>query len=389
MSLGRTGAVQRVDGPPPLTPGLPVGRWTGARLVVAGWAVTRLLVLLGAAFGHSDRQPGNLLHRIAVTWDGAWYLQIAQDGYSASLRAPVQGILHRFSDWAFFPGLPLLVRGVHEVTRLPYDATGLLVGQLTGLAAVLAVHRLATTYAGPEAARTAALLFVTWPGSVALSLTYSEGLGIASAALTLDALLRRRWALAGVAGLVATATRVTGIAVVAAALVVAVLAVRRRREWRALLAPLVGAAGMAGFLLYGWARTGDPLVWRHAEALWSQRFDLLVRMGQYWLTAVPHGAPKAMLQLLGSVALIWLLALALGGRLDWRDPLVVTTAVTLVLILGSSTVGPRPRMVLTAFPLLVLAAPHVPRRTANVVAVASATLLAPVAYLWMSHLVTP
>jgi hypothetical protein len=101
-----------------------------------------------------------------------------------------------------------------------------------------------------------------------LALPYTEGLFLASAGAALVCLQKRQWVWAGLLGAVASATRANGLAVVAAAVVAAVLAVLADREWRALLAPALSAAGPAAFVVYGWQRTGDVLVWRHAENLW-------------------------------------------------------------------------------------------------------------------------
>ena len=98
-----------------------------------------------------------------------------------------------------------------------------------------------------------------WPGSVVLTLPYSEGLFIAATATSVLLFLRRRWWLAGLAGLVSTAARPMGIALVAARSRSARrrAARRERREWAALGAPAVAALGIGGFLLYGGLRTGD------------------------------------------------------------------------------------------------------------------------------------
>jgi hypothetical protein len=369
---------------------------SGLRYSLVVYAITRVPFLVATALFLRDH-PGSSIETIALRWDGYWYTHIAADGYSASLRPPVAVVgpaHHTLSDWAFFPGYPLLVRAVGWLTRTPLVTTSILVAAVVGVLAVWAVYALGEAHGGVRVARGAALLFAAWPGSAAFDLPYTESLFLASTGWALVCLHRRWWVLAGLLGAVATATRPNGLAVAAAAAVAAGLAILRERDWKALLAPALSASGAGVFVLYGWQHSGDALVWRHAENLWNQRLDLNSAVLQSTINvlsdaetalASPSGRTVlagSLLRGLGLILVVATLGAAWANRRRLSLPLVAYAAVSLALILGYSTVGTRPRMVLTILPGFVWVAARLPRRAVIVLAICLLPLLGVVTYLW-------
>jgi hypothetical protein len=369
---------------------------SGLRYSLAVYAITRVPVVAGAALFLRDH-PGSSVDTMAVTWDGYWYTHIARDGYSASLRSPVAVVgpdHHTLSDWAFFPGYPLLIRAVGWLTRMPLVPASIVLAAVVGALAVWAVYALGAVHGGVRVARGAALLFAAWPGAAVLNLPYTEGMFLAAAGAALVCLEKRRWATAGLLGAVASATRPTGLAVIAAATVAAALAILVQRQWRALLAPALAATGATAFVVYGWQRTGDLLVWRHAENLWRQRLDFnsaVVRGTVHLLgdarTAMSSDVGRtalatSLLRVLGVLVVAAMVAAAWANRSRLSLPLVAYAAVTLAMILGYSTVSTRPRMVLTVLPGFVWLAAWLPRRMVIALAVCLLALLGVVTYLW-------
>ena len=367
----------RLRGPSPATVYC-AGLYVATRLAVAlGWVV--------ASLGRTGVQRGDP----AVPWDSFWYLTIARTGYSPTLHPVGLGTHDRYSEWAFYPAYPLVVRGFATATRLPLVSAGYVVAGLLGVCAVRAVYALGAEVAGEAVGRASALLFAAWPGSVALSLAYSEGLFVTAAAVALVLAMRRRWWLAGIAGLVATASRPTGLALLGALAVAAGVDIARggRRSLPALAAPVVAALGIGGFALYGGLRTGDWLVWRHAEALWGQRLDFSTGLVRSWVTRLTHHAGyrsvRALLEIAGMAAL--LAGLGAAAR-RWRQlpvPVLVYLVLASATVLGYSRVGTRPRMVLGVVPVFVALAAVLPRRVVEVVAVAFASTIALVTFLYV------
>lgn len=145
--------------------------------------------------------PDSVLAAPFARWDSVWLLSIATDGYGGQARRT-----------AFFPLYPLLTGFVGDLVGSPL-AAGLLVSLVALLVSLMLVHRLAELELGPREARVAVWLLALFPASVYLSAVYSESLFLA---LTLGAALAARtgsWALAGLLGALAAATRSVGILV--------------------------------------------------------------------------------------------------------------------------------------------------------------------------------
>lgn len=305
------------------------------------------------------------------------------------MRAPVAGFHHHYSDWAFFPTFPLVLRVVHAVTRLPYPATGFVLSLVSGLVAVRVMYALGERVRTGLGRRTAVLVCV-WPASAVFGLPYSEGLYVVAAGVALVGLMDRRWVVAGIAGAVASGTRATGVAVIAAAAAAAAYHFARNRDATALVAPLLATGGLVAYLAYGWAQTGDVLVWRHAENLWSQQFNFGRPMFSGWAHIFQPGRPirfGAMLQIFGALALVAFAVAGWSARRKLSMPLVVYAAVAVVLMLGYSAVGTRPRMVLGVLPGFVWLAGWLQPRAFRVVALGCVPLLFAVTYLWVWRVV--
>jgi Dolichyl-phosphate-mannose-protein mannosyltransferase len=365
------------------------------------YLISRIPIVVGiVVFVRSHR--GQSLTSVVVRQDGWWYAHLAQAGYSSSLHPPLtpRDYHHRYSDWAFYPGFPLLIRGVHELTRLSYLTSAALAATVLGLTAVWAIYSLGRLVGGVPVARASALLMAAWPGSAAFSFPYSEGLFITATALALIFLEKQQWWRAGVFAGIAVATRPTGAALLVAIAVVAGVRLARHRDWRPLVALPLAAAGGVAFLLYGWARTGDPFIWRHAENLWFQKLDfstkLLERTAPVLADPLSHLNGHAqrlllvttVLEIVGLLMLL-LMAVAFVRVRGWRWPAMTAyTIVAVGMIVGFSDVASRPRMVLAVLPGFVWSGAWLPRRVTLALTACLLVLLGVIAYAW-SWEVTP
>jgi hypothetical protein len=373
----------------------------GLRFSALVYIVSRIPVAVGLAV-FLQMHPRESLTSVVLRQDGWWYTRLAREGYTKSLRPPLNphDFHHRYSDWAFYPGYSLVIRAVHEVTRTSYVTSSLIAATVLGLLAVWAVYALGHLFGGVPVARAAAVLIAAWPGSAAFSLPYSEGLFVAATALALILAQKERWVWAGAAGAVAVVTRPTGLALLAALAVVAVLHVARQRDWRPLVAVGLAASGGVAFVLYGWARTGDVMVWRHAENLWGQRLDLSVALLRRSVGVVLHPLTDlhdrghqlllltTLLEMLGLLVLI-LMGVAAARTRGWLSPaMVVYACAAVAMIVGYSAVASRPRMVLAVVPGFVWLGGWLPRRVTIGLSALFLVLLGVITYLW-SWQVTP
>jgi hypothetical protein len=167
---------------------------------------------------------GDLLAAPAARWDAAWYMVIAHFGYRPDLGAFTS------SRTAFFPLYPLGLRTI-ALFGVPLVVAGVLLSMLALALALYGIHRLTTLelagggrLAGgrlhsPEVARLAVMTTAFAPMAFYFSAVYSESLYLALSVGLFWSARQGRWALVGVLGALAGATRSTGLVLALPALV--------------------------------------------------------------------------------------------------------------------------------------------------------------------------
>ncbi len=342
---------------------IPAGIFLASRLVTMAVAhAARLL----------DPQP---LLSVLTRWDGAHYLSIAASGYPkagpAGAGVPGQTV------HAFFPGYPLLIRAVRDVTGLAPETAAVAVTIATATGAAVLVWLLARDLAGEAVATRSVLLLSFFPGAFVLGLAYSEGAFLLLAAGCLLALHRRWWAVAGACAALADATRPTGLILVVCCAWAAVAAVREGWGWRPLVAPALAPLGFLAWSLFLERRTGSALVWKRShEQGWGQGFDFGANTARSigdFLTS-----PTASFNVAVCVISMAVVAAGLVLLWRWRPPatLAIYTAGILLPAVASATLTSTPRFALTAFPLHIAAARALPATGYAVVLALSAALMA-------------
>jgi hypothetical protein len=348
---------------------------TDARLDILGllavYIATRGLLLL-AAFVESRFGHYNFLHELA-NWDGLWYREIANHGYP-------QHVSYGQTPLGFFPLYPLSIWVLEPVfTVTGHDviwsasAAGVVISMIGGAVATYFVYRLAAEWWDRRVAFRAGVLFIMFPGSVVFSMVYSEGLLLPLAAACLFALQRRRWLLAGILAGCATAVQPAGLALVVVCAATALVELRRR-HWRldvlrqVSVAPLLSLVGISAFAVFLWIWTGTPLATYTAQHRgWGERTDALALVH----TAIKlskeimgvRGEPpfdlNLVVGLIGAVLLVGLLVMVYKQRRRLSTAALVWTLAISFLALTSEFVPPNPRMLITAFPALMVLAYYV------------------------------
>ncbi len=366
----------------------PFPGWRALAVPLLAWASSRIVVLAAIAVGNHLRGDGQRVVDAMHLWDGNWYLDAAAGYDYPNLASPDLGQVNI----AFFPLFPALIRIVQAMTGWTPLAASILVTTVFGALAIVAVWLLVNRISGREVADRAALLLSFFPGSIALTLIYSEGVMITAAALSLLALLQRRWLLAGVLGALASAARPNGIAVAAACGVAALIAIAQRREYKSLVAPAIASLGMVLYLGWLWAATGGANVWfRVQKEGWGEGVDFgasTLRDLTQWYTRLPRDLDFLNIPFivhLRALGLIFVI-MAVVLMIRWRPPAPVWIygAAVMALSLLSQTLGARPRFIFTAFPLVVALAWSVRGAVYSAVLASSAVLLAAasIIYTW-------
>ncbi len=228
--------IARFSGDGPLEATAARAWWGPAfRAALAAWVVAHIVIIAIQDLGQratphfAAQMPGRPeLHHLfnqLYTWDTAWYLGIAQTGYSGVANDGVR----------FWPLLPLTTRAVSAV-GIPAATAILLVCWVGALLFGMLMYRLMLTVGGDAvAARRAAWLSQLAPGAFVLVMGYTEALsGLLAAAYLIairqSATSRRTWlwhAAGCVAGLGSGLVRPTGMLLAAPG---AIEAIRQRRD---------------------------------------------------------------------------------------------------------------------------------------------------------------
>lgn len=350
---------------------------SSARFALGVYLATRGLLLLVALVNGTLRHHA-FTHELSQ-WDGLWYRELADHGYP-------NHVLHIQSTLGFFPLYPMVVWVVSHAFVVPIahwqilstTVAGVIVAGMGGAVATVLVQRLAASWWGEEVARRAVLIFCLFPGSVVFSMVYAEGVMLALAAGCLLALQRRRWVLAGVLAGLATAAEPQALVLVIVCVVSAALELRRHGlgARRALLAPTIAPIGAAGFAVFLWAWTGSPFASLIAQRDgWSERTDIAAlkhlaqQLGnQISLRHFNH--PTIDLNLVvglgGAIVLIVLLVLVLCNWREISPEAIVYTLGIAWLGMTSEYVPPMPRLLITAFPAVIVVARYVRGRAFTV-----------------------
>jgi len=276
LSLLSEPAAGRIDETAPWRGG---GRVAAAALgfrVVS--AVVALFVLLAFPLDPTAPPQSSVWGRPSPLWDAfarhdsGWYVEIARHGYDA--RDAVAG---GRSNIAFAPVYPLLMRYVgRELGRSPGDTylAGIVISWAAFVAAMVALYYLAALDLPPDRARRAALLTAIFPFAFFFGAVYTESTFLLFTVLSFYGFRTRRWALGGICGAIAGATRLTGILMWPALAWTAWRAAAPTARDRLAAAAALGLStlGLAAYCWYVYGQTGNALLWATAITRWGNGY---------------------------------------------------------------------------------------------------------------------
>jgi hypothetical protein len=368
--------------------------WVTARLVVLG-ALALAHYLVGHL--HAPAAVALRVHEGLLGWDAGYYRDIAVRGYAGLPRPAIR----------FFPLLPLVVRWLHDGTRLPVNDVLLAVTNLSALVAGILLYRLALAETGNErVGRMAAWMLAFAPSSFVLAMGYSEGPLILLSIAFFLALRSGRWWAAAACGYLAGLTRPFG-ALLAVPALVEVVGLGRQvpvhvpsgrlddddldspgSRWAPgrlgrvhpvarLITVLAAPAGTLTYLAWVAARFGSfwlPLREQEQGNLRGHFADPITTAG-HDLRDLFHGHIGTGLHV---PWLVLFVVLALISLWRWPTAYGAFAVATLALAVSSTNFDSLERYALSAFPLVLALAGVVQgeRREWTVVALSAAVLLA-------------
>jgi hypothetical protein len=199
-------------------------------------------------------------------YDSGWYFDIARNGYRyvAGGRGPI----------AYFPVYPLLMRYVGRLFGpRPNDVYlgGIVVSWTAFVLAMVALVALARLDLPQRRAERAALLAAIFPFAFFFGAVYTEALFLLFTVVSFYGFRTRRWALGGVCGGLATATRPTGIMMLPALMWIAWRSAEPTRRDRALASfgLVLVACGVGAYSFYIYQLSGNPFEWAATIRRWG------------------------------------------------------------------------------------------------------------------------
>ncbi|HUD05950.1 MAG TPA: mannosyltransferase family protein [Candidatus Saccharimonadales bacterium] len=240
-------------------------------LIKRGWLLAILMalfiVIIGVGFGlennkivpvnpvhfvHYNAAPHNRLSFLS-NWDGPNYLNIAKDGYTNSDQTN------------FFPLYPIIIRGVNAVIG-SLLTSALIISWVCLAGAIYFYLKIIKLYFKVNdnlEALKATLFFVLFPTGVFLLATYTESL---FAFVSLGAIyyaMRRKYVLAGLLTMIATATHVNGVFLLV--LIALLLIEARQKLSHVLISFIVGSLGLVSYMVFLWVRYHNPFEFVSAQ----------------------------------------------------------------------------------------------------------------------------
>lgn len=234
--------------------------YLASRILSVGLLVLAFTTANNWPIAHTDGPPGFL--GFLQSWDGAYYREIAENGYPKHPPVTEQGVVAK-NPWAFLPLFPVIARLV-MLPGVSFDIAGPIVALVFGGLATIALYFAVTPTVGRLRARWAAVLFTFGPMSFVLVATYAESVFLFFLFATLAAAVRGRYLLAIPFGVAAGFAHPGALALA----VLLGLAWLRTRNLRALLAAaIVGVAGFAWPIIAALV-TGTANAYFESEVAW-------------------------------------------------------------------------------------------------------------------------
>ena len=207
-------------------------------------------------------------------WDSTWYLGIAHSGYDGPSTA-------------FFPLYPLLVRGFSIVNSpAALLVTAFAVSLVCLFGALYLLHRLVALELGPDVARRAVLMLALFPGALWFGAPYSESLFLLLSVAAFYCARTGRWAVAGLAAALASATRSAGVVLIVPLFILWWQQGQPGRRHRDLAWIALALAGLAAYSVFLALQIGDGFAYLHLQDVWFRSFA-----GPFG--AIPDGAVAA------------------------------------------------------------------------------------------------
>lgn len=264
--------------------------WKCVGAVFLAFVVTRLMVVVVTYFSMVQipvrlgedlwrYNPHNIIPDGLIRWDSGWYIDILKNGYT----------LHTA---AFFPFYPLIIKLSTIFTSKTY-LVGLLISNISFLVSLFYLYAFTQEEFDASTAGRVVFYLACAPAAFVFSTYYSESIFMLFITACFYYSRHEKWFLAGLAGALASATRLTGVLIAVFILFEALWQKGVRfipkpwsytaqidliksdlrllpKAWKGIAASVFSTSGLIAFMVFLYQKFGDPLAFLHAEANWDK-----------------------------------------------------------------------------------------------------------------------
>jgi Gpi18-like mannosyltransferase len=201
-------------------------------------------------------------------WDSRWYVRVARVGYE--WHDP-----QHWSSVAFFPFYPALIWVLVTVIPVSAKLGAIIVSNAAFFGALFFLFRLVRREFGDEIAGRTIWYLSIFPTALFFFAGYSESPFLLWTVLSVSAMRQRQWAMAGLWGFFAAATRSQGLLLVVPFAVEVVQVYGRRwwQQWRSLWVVLI-PGGAAVLALIMQALFANPMAFIESQRAWHRTLAL-------------------------------------------------------------------------------------------------------------------
>ena len=285
-------------------------------------------------------------------WDSGWYLDIAQNGYSPTLKSDIpQKTCCGQSNVVFYPLYPVSIRFLGGIINNYYLA-GIIISNASFLIASLFFYKLVAETFNKEVALKSTLILYLFPTSYFFSTVLTEGLFLLTSVLTFYFAYKKKWFTASVFGFLSSLTKSIGVLIIIPVLISYFLDKyknKKKLDYKILYFILILVAPML-FMLYIHHISGNPLYSFVVEKnSWNHGF---VNPVSYLLEYIFHS--NLVMAYFGVLVLSEIILVIFKAR---RIGLMLTVYSLIFLITplfsGGETILALPRFSSTAFPVYI------------------------------------
>ena len=286
-----------------------------------------------AVISLKDAQIARKLRQKMWQADAAHYMGIAKDGYQA---IPFDVKDRRSQEFAFFPLHPMLLWTIGRVTSDPI-LWGAALCNLFFFAALVMLYKLTLLFGyGESVARRTLFYLAAFPVSYFFSAPFTESLFVLLTVGGFYAARRERWWVAGVLGLLASATRLTGVLLLPSLLILS-WQMYRSFQVRKIVGLLLIPFGLFAFMFYSWWLSGNAWAFKHASEAWGRKPTVFFIGPLIKYLINPHNVAEAWnLHLLNAASVLLCLycIYLLARRREWALAFYTLTSIILPLSSG-------------------------------------------------------